>query len=263
MKRFWYFFVVVVGIAFIEITPLPIYAEESPCIECHIKLKESAKNIHAAMKTGCETCHRKDAGKNHPGENKSIVLTENMPKLCYNCHDESKLKGEVVHAPFGSGMCTSCHDPHQSNNDKILREPSPEVCYTCHDKAKFTKKYIHNVINVVGCVTCHNPHAASFPALLPSPVNDVCITCHKSQSAGRHVTAIPGKKIHPIKGIKDPSTLRWIMAPDPLKGNRQIRVPDPNVPGKELTCASCHDPHSSDYRRLFTAQRICLKCHEY
>jgi predicted CXXCH cytochrome family protein len=237
-------------------------AEENPCLKCHVKLQQPAKHVHAVL-NGCEVCHTKEEGKNHPDDKKSIKLTQNMPNLCYNCHEASKFKGTTVHAPVMGGMCTSCHDPHQSDNPKILKEPIPEVCYTCHDKAKFTRKYVHKVINVIGCGTCHNPHASNNPALLPSSKTDICISCHKSQASGTHVVSIPGKRFHPIKGVKDPSTLKWIQAPDPKNPKRMIEIPDPNVPGEELTCVSCHDPHSSDYHKLFTAERICLKCHKY
>jgi len=240
-----------------------VSAEENPCLACHANLKEPAKYLHAALKTGCETCHRKEEGKSHPEQKKSIVLIQNMPKLCYGCHDQSKFKGKMVHAPFGSGMCTSCHDPHQSNTNKILKEPLPEVCYTCHDKKNFTKKKVHSVINVVGCTTCHSPHASDFPNLLPSSATDVCITCHKSQSSGGHVIAMPGKRFHPVRGVTDISTITYIKVPDPKNPKREIEIPDPDKPGKELGCTSCHDPHSSDYKRLFTAQRLCLKCHKY
>ncbi|MEW6570033.1 MAG: cytochrome c3 family protein [Nitrospirota bacterium] len=237
-------------------------SEENPCLTCHINLKEPAKNVHEAFRMGCETCHKKEEGKIHPDDKKSMKLVQNMPGLCYLCHESSKFGGEVIHAPLAAGMCIGCHDPHQSNNDKLLKEPLPEVCYTCHDKANFTKKYVHNVINVVGCVTCHSPHASNNPYLLPSPVNEVCITCHKAQASGAHVIALPFKRYHPVKGVKDPTTLKMIKAPDPKNPKKQIEVPDPNVPGKELSCTSCHNPHSSDYRRLYTSERLCTKCHQ-
>ena len=236
-------------------------ASEDPCLACHVKLKEPAKNVHAAMGIGCGTCHQKVEGKNHPDDKKSIIPVKSMPEICYGCHDESKFKGSTVHAPVAGGMCTSCHEPHQSNNAKLLKEPSPEVCYSCHDKKNFTKKYVHNVINVVGCGTCHSPHASNNPSLLPSGISEVCTTCHKAQASGGHVISLPGKRFHPVKGVKDISTLKWIKVPDPKNPKREIEVPDPNVPGKDLSCASCHDPHSSDYMRLFTAERLCAKCH--
>ena len=40
-------------------------------------------------------------------------------------------------------------------------------------------------------------------------------------------------------------------------------IDDPDKPGKEITCMSCHDPHSSDYKKLFPVANICAKCHKY
>jgi len=235
--------------------------EANPCIACHANLKE-AKFIHNPLAMGCEACHKSMPGKNHP-EKGSIILVQTMPGLCYNCHDETKLKGKTIHSPVSKGMCTGCHNPHSSNNENLLKFTNKELCFSCHDKNKFEKKYTHKVINVIGCSTCHNPHASNNPSLLPNPINDLCTTCHKAQSSGIHIVALPGGKIHPIKDIKDISTLKIIKVPDPVNPKRQIEMPDPKVPGKDLSCVSCHNPHSSDYSKLFPVQRICLKCHKY
>jgi predicted CXXCH cytochrome family protein len=238
------------------------WAEENPCLKCHVKLKEP-KNIHAPLSMGCEACHKAVEGKNHPEQKGSIILSQPIPTLCFNCHEESKLKGKIIHAPVASGMCLACHEPHSSQFSKLLKSDPKELCFMCHDKAKFTKKYLHTVINVIGCTTCHNAHASNNPALLPNPINEICITCHKTQSSGSHIVALPGKRIHPIKDAKDISTLKFIKVPDPRNPKLEIEVPDASVPGKELSCCSCHDPHSSDYEHLFPVQRICLKCHKY
>jgi len=281
--------------------------EENPCVTCHADLKKPAKSVHAAIALGCSSCHKTVEGKSHPAQKGSIILTQSMPGLCYSCHDEAKFKGKSVHQPVSGGMCTGCHDahqsdvpkllikstpglcynchkeanfkgtsghtaigmctgchnPHSSNSDKILLGDQPGLCYNCHDKAKFTKKHVHGIINIGGCTSCHAPHQSSNPSLLPNPVYELCISCHSPQSKGQHVIALPGKKTHPVKGVTDISTLKMIKVPDPKNPKKQIEVPDPNVPGKELTCISCHDPHSSDYRKLFPVQRVCLKCHKY
>jgi predicted CXXCH cytochrome family protein len=74
---------------------------------------------------------------------------------------------------------------------------------------------------------------------------------------------VPGKKVHPVKGVKDPSVPWTKKIPDPNKPGYEIEVPDPDKPGKEITCMSCHDPHSSDYKKLFPVANICAKCHKY
>ena len=239
------------------------YAEENPCLVCHVSFKQALKNVHNPVNMGCDACHVRAEGKEHPRDKDSMKLTQEMPHLCYVCHEESKFKGKVVHSPVAGGMCTSCHDAHQSNVPKILKKASPELCYMCHDKGKFTKKFVHSAIPSVGCGTCHAPHVSNNPSLLASDINELCLSCHVAKAKGTHVVALPGGKRHPIKGVIDPSTRKMIKVQDPKKPGREIEGPDPNVPGKELTCVSCHDPHSADFKSLLTAQRICLKCHKY
>jgi len=300
--------IIIVAIVFISIEVLPFRtssAEENQCITCHAKFKERAKSVHAALGIGCQACHKQVEGKSHPDQKGSVVLTQKMAELCYTCHDESKFKGKSVHQPVSGGMCTGCHNPHQSdfpkllvrdvpglcynchkesnfkgqsghtavgmctgchnphssNSDKILKADQPELCYTCHDKANFTKKYVHAIIPAGGCTSCHSPHISKYPALLLNDINDLCLTCHVNKD-GRHVVALPGNRIHPIAGIPDPSTTKMIQEIDPKNPKMSKMIPDPKNPGKIMNCGSCHDPHSSDYRRLFPTSRICGKCHK-
>jgi len=256
-------FLFILLITFCLLTFQSYSAGEDPCLTCHADLKQPAKSVHAAIALGCSACHKVVEGKSHPGQKGSMALTQNMPGLCYSCHDESKFKGKSVHQPVSGGMCTGCHNPHSSNSDKILRSNQPDICYSCHDKAKFTKKYVHHIINLVGCTACHAPHIADYPSLLLSTEYELCISCHAAKAKGEHVVALPGRKRHPVRGVKDPSTLKMIKVLDPKNPKGQVEVPDPNVPGKEMSCTSCHDPHSSDFRGLLTAERICTKCHKF
>jgi predicted CXXCH cytochrome family protein len=235
-------------------------AEENTCVACHEDVNKPAKSIHAALKMGCSACHKTVEGKSHPDQKGSIVLTQKIPGLCYGCHAESKFRGKSGHTLLG--MCTGCHNPHRSDSGKLLKSDQPGVCYECHDKAKFAKKYIHGIINVGGCTACHAAHVSDNPSLLMNSVHELCVSCHIKVTKEKHVVAIPGRKRHPIVGVIDPSTLKMIKGTDPKNPKRQIEVPDPNVPGKEMTCASCHDPHSSDFRSLLTQQKICTKCHK-
>ena len=241
---------------------VPAYsAGEDACIGCHGDVKKSAKSVHPAMNMGCSACHKSVQGKSHPDQKASIVLTKNIPGLCYGCHDESKFQGKSGHTLLG--MCTGCHNPHRSDSNKLLRSDQPGVCYDCHDKAKFTKKYIHKIIEVGGCSSCHAHHSSNHASLLLNSERELCISCHAAKLKLPHVVGLPGRKRHPISGVKDPSTLKMIKVPDPKNPKKEIEMPDPNVPGKEMNCASCHDPHSSDFRGLLTQARICTKCHKY
>lgn len=256
--------VVVLSVLFIIAGPftLQIYsAQESPCLACHADFKKPAKSVHAAMGMGCETCHKPVEGKSHPDQKGSIKLTQDVPELCYNCHDRSKFTtGKSGHTVVG--MCTGCHNPHASNSDKLLKAGQPELCYFCHEKTKFAKKYVHSIITAGGCTSCHTPHISNNPALLSSnDINELCKTCHSGKD-GRHIVSLPGKRIHPITG-KDPSTLTMIKVPDPARPGKEMEVPDPKNPGKDITCTTCHDPHSSDFANLFPQKNMCGKCHKY
>jgi predicted CXXCH cytochrome family protein len=259
---------------------------ETPCLTCHMELSKPAKSVHAVMASGCYICHRLVEGKNHPEQKDSIKLTQNVPglcyschdetgfkgkslhppvvidtctvchnphqsnfgklltqdipELCYNCHSESKFRGKVVHTPVGKGLCLSCHNAHASNFTNILTEAVPEICYTCHKKEQFTRKYVHPVAVIPnGCILCHSPHANDYPHLLPNSINEVCISCHEGKETGRHVvSSLPGGIVHPVKGVQDPSD-----------------------PRREISCISCHNPHSSNFAKLYQSARICHRCH--
>jgi predicted CXXCH cytochrome family protein len=141
-------------------------------------------------------------------------------------------------------MCTACHFPHQSDSSKLLHEG--DLCFDCHDKSQFTKANIHPPAAGGMCLTCHNPHASAHPALALNPINDLCTTCHSDPNIkrGLHVVSGFGSRGHPLSDRDDPK--------------RQ---------GRQLACSSCHNPHSSEWMRLFRYQAteafgICKYCHE-
>lgn len=307
------FFLIMVSLSFLVLflNSSSALAEENPCLKCHPDFQQPSKSTHAAIKMGCESCHKVQEGMSHPDQKGSVTLVQKAPDLCFTCHDQSKFKPKVTHQPVSAGMCTACHNPHKSENIKILKEGLPKLCFTCHDeskfkgkyvhsmggmcischnphgsdlnkmlasaqpglcfschdKAKFTKKNVHKIIEVGGCTSCHNPHASDYALFLSSgSIYQSCIACHKGQSTGLHITGGIGlgRKHHPVKGFTDPNypgTKKKI--PDPDMPGSQIEVFDPENPGKEITCVSCHDPHSSDYKKLFPVANVCQKCHKY
>ena len=260
--------------------------EEHPCTKCHLEFTEPSKSVHAIPKSGCQACHMLVEGKNHPEQKDSIrllqdipalcytchdkaifigksfhplivtakctvchnphqsnfdkLLIKDMPSLCYNCHNESRFQGKFVHSPVGKGLCLSCHSAHASNFSSILIKGVPDICFTCHSKDQFTGKYVHPIAIVPnGCNLCHDPHVSGYPHLLSKSINEVCINCHKKNETGRHiVSSLPRGMVHPIKGVQDPSN-----------------------PLREMSCISCHNPHSSKFPKLYTSARICRRCH--
>jgi predicted CXXCH cytochrome family protein len=215
-------------------------AQKNQCLKCHKNFDMHTRKSRSTSKIGCDACHVAEQGKKHPKQKNSIKLKYDIPKLCYDCHSKSKFIGHDIHAPVAEGRCTVCHDIHQSRFKSLLIGKLPDLCYKCHDKAKFTKKYTHKVaLNSCGR-RCHNPHASEKPYLLSLSINDTCTGCHKAEETGRHIVSLPAGHIHPIKG-----------------------VPDPKHPTKEMGCTSCHNPHSSNFAKLFLSGHKCKGCHKY
>jgi predicted CXXCH cytochrome family protein len=219
--------------------PNAVLGAEPQCLDCHPDKKEN-KVVHPAVEMGCNSCH---AGT-HMGEKPAPKLNAAMPDLCFGCHDQGKFSAKVQHAPVAGGMCTSCHNPHASAQPKLLSAAVPDLCLTCHDAAMMKKKVVHPPVKDGQCTFCHAHHGSDHPAILTGPQADLCTSCHDKQSSGKHVMAgFDAVDTHPLKGR-----------------------PDPSRPGRELTCVSCHDPHASERKRLFTGGgegfgSICLKCH--
>ncbi|MBI5075458.1 MAG: hypothetical protein HZB62_09895 [Nitrospirae bacterium] len=219
------------------------------CYGCHDKGIFSKKNVHAALMMGCTTCHNP-----HSADAQKLLIAE-MPGLCFNCHDKTKFENKTIHAPVMGGMCTSCHNPHSADNAKLLLSEAPDLCFNCHDKAIFSKKNVHAPVAGGMCLSCHSPHATAEMALLNDRPAAVCVTCHPDVLKKRHVVA---EFRHPVGSIEKR---------DSKKTTKKTEIKDPARPEKEFYCGSCHNPHSSEYRRLIVFKanssfELCINCHK-
>ena len=221
---------------------------EVNCLTCHEALSKE-KVVHPALQMGCQACHSGiDAAEIPHKKTNNIAkgLSSEPPQLCYGCHDKKKFEGKTVHSPVAGGMCTTCHNPHSSKNPKLLVAEAPDLCFNCHDKAEFSRKNVHAPVQGGMCLQCHaSIHASNEPALLKKKINAVCIECHAN------IVKAP----HPVRGVKKDG--------HPLQGKK-----DPVRKDKPFSCASCHNPHSSDSPKLFryaaTAKMdLCTHCHNY
>jgi predicted CXXCH cytochrome family protein len=103
----------------------------------------------------------------------------------------------------------------------------------------------HPPVQTGQCLECHQPHASRINWLLKMDINNTCRECHESVFEQPHgaVTRLGSSQGHP------------------LSAKRDIRRR-----GREHSCTSCHDPHSSDWTRLFRYEanqplEICKHCH--
>ncbi len=165
---------------------------------------------------------------------------------CYSCH-KAITSLPYVHGPASVWSCLSCHDP-QAVPVYSVKKPDTELCFGCHIEQKKdwgSKTYIHGPVNTGNCAICHSPHASENPFNLFKATWDLCVSCHADKATGRHILVGYIYEGHPTHGR-----------------------PDPLSPGKELTCASCHNPHASNYPKLWalnveTQFELCQKCHKY
>ncbi|HEX8949599.1 MAG TPA: cytochrome c3 family protein, partial [Dissulfurispiraceae bacterium] len=202
---------------------------------------ERAPFHEEAREAVCKTCHRMDlSGRDvHPAR-----IEESM---CFQCHRRITSYSNV-HGPAARWDCLTCHERDSKPQRFATRKPEKELCYTCHKEKQeewTPKKYFHGPTATGKCSICHSPHASDNPFWLKKTTWNLCVTCHEDRASGAHVVVGIGSGTHPTKG-----------KPDPLRY------------GKELTCASCHNPHASNSKSLFSNNEddpysLCKGCHKF
>lgn len=214
-------FLYVVSFLVLFLIPFSVSAEEG-CVSlhCHSGMLK-ASNLHAPVHT-CLVCHTM-TGQKHPLKGKrttSIVM--DIPNLCNNCHPkEDNIKN--LHLPFKNGMCTGCHNPHESNERSLLKQPPAILCTGCHPDL-LTGKLLHGPASS-DCLFCHKAHSSENPKILSIKEPDVCLNCHNEISE-----EFKKRSIHPAL----------------FSG-----------------CSSCHNPHSSEFRKFLRTEgeKLCFTCH--
>jgi len=233
--------------------------KDNLCLTCHAQgtnVPEKGSR-HAALDTGCDTCHTTHKSGDPSKTEFAFHLTKPTPQLCLDCHDPKDASLQKAHAnqPLAGSNCVQCHDPHQSRAPKLMQAflhnpfennlcdschqapkdgkvvltqaSSKAVCVTCHeDKAKEIDSAKVQHPGAADCVDCHNPHAGKTPGFLqPDPVN-ACLNCHSQQS-------------------------------------EEMKKSGHHQPAFGLGCATCHEPHGSDNEHLLRAKgnALCLECH--
>ncbi len=121
------------------------------CFQCHDDPGVDSKgrrwwSSHSPVQESCVNCHSP-----HASDVDSNLLAE-IFDLCSGCHDEHPahsldasryVGGEgasgIVSLPSdlpltfeGMMVCTGCHLPHGSANEKLLRVPKSRICSECH-----------------------------------------------------------------------------------------------------------------------------------
>jgi len=177
-------------------------------------------------------------------------------KVCGDCHDtERSLFGHTQHAKIfrenprndvEKTVCETCHGPgslHAADTrdktkiigfSKEWGTPIAKMnaqCLNCHDGGErmYWKGSIHQK-NQLGCSDCHNPmvRLSGNGLLKKASISETCQTCHQQQR---------------------------------MEFRKKSHMP---VPEGKMSCADCHNPHGTSFKRLLkadTVNELCYGCH--
>jgi predicted CXXCH cytochrome family protein len=141
----------------------------------------------------CERCHSLGQSKSFLGNRATIseapapVTTVSASsrlvfpprQLCINCHSQHGAAsvrdlGLQQHLPAAAGMCTGCHNPHQSLRQyMLLGADNHELCSGCHNPE--TLSPVHTENPGQDCIVCHNAHVGVTSKLLSSDAKDLML----------------------------------------------------------------------------------------
>lgn len=165
---------------------------------------------------------------------------------CHSCHSRMTATPEV-HGPAALWACTRCHDARGAPAVHGVPDPVMPLCFSCHieQQERFLgNRYQHGPTATGHCTICHDPHGTDHRFFIKKAAWNLCTTCHIEKASGRHVISWgPGGQSHPTRG-----------------------KPDPTRPGRELSCASCHNPHAAPAPKLWNFKAtiwldLCRNCH--
>jgi DmsE family decaheme c-type cytochrome len=153
------------------------------CQTCHNRSNHDsfAGGKHDARNVGCVTCHSAHA----PRSEKALLKTAAIEETCVQCHRKEVNKvHKSSHMPVGAKNgnkmeCTTCHNPHGSQNVKMLKEGTSiaEACASCHAEKRGPFLWEH-AVGRENCVTCHDPHGSNNERMLVAKLPMLCQRCH-------------------------------------------------------------------------------------
>lgn len=150
------------------------------CTTCHNRGEHAMweGSPHEARNLSCTTCHSVHSPKSR--EKQLVAMTE--LETCVGCHRDKVTKlDRSGHMPVREGklQCSSCHNPHGSQNVRQLRVGTSvnETCTTCHADKRGPFLWEHAPVRE-NCTTCHDPHGSSNERMLVAKAPMLCQRCH-------------------------------------------------------------------------------------
>lgn len=139
----------------------------------------------------CGRCHSLGQSKSFTG-NRDITVPSPvtsiaassrliMPKqeLCISCHERhgaafASDRGLRQHPQVAQGLCTGCHNPHQSlRRYMLVKNDNIELCGACHSPDRLSS--VHAPASGQDCITCHNAHVGMTDKLLRSDAQELAL----------------------------------------------------------------------------------------
>jgi len=159
------------------------------CLKCHERTGEQAHaglSEHARAGVSCVSCHDVHPSSEQKQKmntvGKSAMIRGNQTELCLSCHNATAADfAKPTHHRMKEGVmnCTSCHNPHGTQNEHQLRAEGKQLCVSCHQDKKGPFIYEHNAQAVDGCTACHENHGSSARNMLKArDPRQLCMSCH-------------------------------------------------------------------------------------
>lgn len=165
----------------VRLAALPPREASDTCLTCHGRGQHAAweGSAHDLRQLSCLTCH----SVHDPVAPVAQLKAADQTALCAQCHRDKAAKlDRSGHMPLREGKmeCTSCHNPHGSEqNVRLLRAGTSvaELCATCHTDKRGPFLYEHAPVRE-NCATCHDPHGSSNERMLVAKQPFLCQRCH-------------------------------------------------------------------------------------
>ncbi len=230
--------------------------------------------MHSPVEDDCLSCHQTEATEHPRAGEKEFTLTDDVPALCYECHDALNDKTHV-HSPVEEGDCLSCHNPHSSENEFLLTAESGAVCLNCHDLTEQGYS-MHGPVAANMCMACHDPHQTELAGILLREDLDLCLFCHVNKKDLQNKPSVHEPFTEGCLSCHSPhsSPYQYMVNEEvpalcfecheevEVKLDKQSSIHGPFQKGGK--CYLCHNAHVSDYEHLLQnkEEKLCFKCHD-
>jgi DmsE family decaheme c-type cytochrome len=155
----------------------PAAEQNQVCLGCHESRGRLGwfGSMHESEDIFCASCHQIHS------ERDRVFDALAQQQTCFTCHQNKRadtFKTSSHPLRFGSMACSSCHNPHDGNNDFLLQRSTVNLtCYLCHAEKRGPFLWEHAPASE-DCTLCHQPHGSNHPSLLVRRPPLLCQQCH-------------------------------------------------------------------------------------